>query len=260
MIDTHCHLYYEQFADDLDEVLARARAAGVDRAITIAVDRTTGLQCLELVNRFPGQVFCALGVHPSETDRVTEEDLDWIEAAVGDPAVVAIGEIGLDIYRGETNIKLQEVLFERLLELARRVDLPVVIHHRAAGQRTIEMIESAGNHRGVFHCFSEDYDYARRVLDTGFHVSFTGNLTYKNSTLPDLVRRLPMDRLMLETDAPFMAPMPHRGKRCEPAYVREIAMKLSEIYGVSTAEVDRITTLVAEDLFFADQRLVLGGN
>jgi TatD DNase family protein len=260
MIDTHCHLYYEKFADDLDEVLARARVAGVDRAISIAVDRTTGLQCLELVNHFPGQVFCALGVHPSEADHATEEDLDWIEAAVGDPAVVAIGEIGLDIYRGETNIKQQEVLFERLLELARRVVLPVIIHHRAAGLRTIEMIESAGNHRGVFHCFSEDYDYARRVLDTGFHVSFTGNLTYKNSTLPDLAHRLPLDRLMLETDAPFMAPMPHRGKRCEPAYVREIALKLSEIHSVSLSEVDRITTTNAENLFFADQRLTLRGD
>lgn len=253
MIDTHCHLYYEQFAEDLDDVMGRARAGGVERAITIAVDRATGEQCLDLVNRFPGQVYCALGVHPSETDRVSEDDLDWIEAAVGDPAVVAIGEIGLDIYRGETNIARQEKLFERFLELARRVDLPVVIHHRAAGLRTIEMIESAGNHRGVFHCFSEDYDYARRVLDQGFHISFTGNITYKNSPLPDLARRLPLDRVMLETDAPFMAPMPHRGKRCEPLYVQEISAKLSEIHGITTSEVNRITTAAAKCLFFGGE-------
>lgn len=251
MIDTHCHLYYEQFAEDLDDVMARARAGGVERAITIAVDRKTGEQCLEIVNRFPGQVYCALGVHPSETDRITEEDLDWIEAAVGDPAVVAIGEIGLDIYRGETNIARQEILFERQLELARRVNLPVVIHHRAAGLRTIEIIESAGNHRGVFHCFSEDYDYARRVLDQGFHISFTGNITYKNSPLPDLARRLPLDRLMLETDAPFMAPVPHRGKRCEPVHVQEIAAKLSDIYAVTVDEIDAATSLTAKNLFFS---------
>jgi len=251
MIDTHCHLYYEQFAEDLDDVMARARAGGVERAITIAVDRKTGEQCLEIVNRFPGQVYCALGVHPSETDRITEEDLDWIEAAVGDPAVVAIGEIGLDIYRGETNIARQEILFERQLELARRVNLPVVIHHRAAGLRTIEIIESAGNHRGVFHCFSEDYDYARRVLDQGFHISFTGNITYKNSPLPDLARRLPLDRLMLETDAPFMAPVPYRGKRCEPLYVQEIATKLSDIYAVTADEIDAGTSLTAKNLFFS---------
>ncbi|MBK6765222.1 MAG: TatD family hydrolase [bacterium] len=251
MIDTHCHLYYEQFADDLDDVMARARAGGVDRAITIAVDRPTGEQCLDLVNRFPGQVYCALGVHPSETDHVTEADLDWIEAAVGDPAVVAIGEIGLDVYRGETNIARQEKLFEHFLELARRLDLPVVIHHRTAGLRTIEIIKSAGNHRGVFHCFSEDFEYARRVLDQGFNISFTGNLTYKNSPLPDLVRRLPLDRIMLETDAPFMAPMPHRGKRCEPVYVREIAAKIAEIQGITTEEAAKITTSVAEKLFFS---------
>lgn len=257
MIDTHCHLYYEQFAEDLDEVLARAKAGGVDRAITIAVDRKTGEQCLDLVNRFPGQVYCALGVHPSETPKVTEEELDWIEAAVGDPAVVAIGEIGLDIYRGETNIKEQEKLFERLLELARRVDLPVVIHHRAAGLRTIEMIESAGNHKGVFHCFSEDYEYARRVLDAGFLISFTGNITYKNSALPALAAKIPLDYTMLETDAPFMAPMPFRGKRCEPIHVREIAAKLSEIHSISLEKVDEITTHAAEKLFFAEKRLKL---
>lgn len=257
MIDTHCHLYYEQFANDLDEVLARAKAGGVERVITIAVDRKTGEQCLELVNRFSGQVYCALGVHPSETEHVTEEDLDWISAAVGDPAVVAVGEIGLDIYRGETNIKKQEALFERLLELARRVDLPVVIHHRAAGLRTIEMIESAGNQRGVFHCFSEDYAYARRVLDAGFLISFTGNITYKNSSLPELAGLLPIDKIMLETDAPFMAPMPYRGKRCEPLYVHEIAVKLSKIHNISVERVITETTLAAKRLFFTDSRLVL---
>jgi TatD DNase family protein len=258
MIDTHCHLYYEQFTDDLDDVLARAKEAGVDRAITIAIDRETGEQCLEIVNRFPGQVYCALGIHPSETDKISDADLDWVEAAVGDPAVVAVGEIGLDIYRGETNIAAQEKLFERLLELARRVDLPVVIHHRAAGLRTIEMIESAGNRRGVFHCFSEDYDYAKRVLDAGFLISFTGNITYKNSKLPELAARLPLDRLMLETDAPFMAPVPYRGKRSDPAHVREIAVKLSEIYNISVAEVDLVTTKTAEGLFFSDRRVGLG--
>ncbi|MCB1058804.1 MAG: TatD family hydrolase [Calditrichaeota bacterium] len=257
MIDTHCHLYFEQFSADLEEVLLRAREAGVDRAITIAIDRETGEQCLEIVNRFPGQVFCALGIHPSETDKTTEEDLDWVEAAVGDPAVVAVGEIGLDIYRGETNIKEQEVLFERLLELARRVDLPVVIHHRAAGLRTVEIIESAGNHKGVFHCFSEDYDYAKRVLDAGFMISFTGNITYKNSKLPELAAKLPLDRLMLETDAPFMAPVPHRGRRAEPAHVRDIALKLSETHNISLAEIDRITTETAQRLFFSDGRVRL---
>jgi TatD DNase family protein len=249
MIDTHCHLYYEHFKDDLSEVLARAKASGVDRAITISVDKETAQQCLEIVNRFPEQVKCAIGVHPAEVAKVTEDDLLWIEAMVGDPAVVAVGEIGLDIYRGETNLVEQEALFVRMLGLARYVDLPVIIHHRAAGLKTIKIIEEQGNRRGVFHCFSEDYEYAKRILDQGFLLSFTGNLTYKNSSLPDIARKIPLDKILLETDAPFMAPVPYRGKRCEPAHVKEIAAKLAELHHTSVENVDEITTGAAKNLF-----------
>jgi len=249
MIDTHCHLFWDSFNDDLDDVLKRAREAGVDRAVTIALDRKTAEQCLEHVSRFPDQLKCAIGVHPSEVDPVTEEDLLWIEAMVGDPAVIAVGEIGLDLYRGETNLARQEEIFERMLDLARRVDLPAVIHHRAAGIRTIEIIEAAGNTRGVFHCFSENYDYAKRVLDQGFMISFTGNITYKKSKLPELAARLPLDRLMLETDVPFMAPVPFRGKRCEPIHVIQVAEKLAELHGLTVEDAARITTQTAEDLF-----------
>ncbi len=250
MIDTHCHLYYPDFASDLDEVISRAQAAGVNKIITISVDKTTAEQCLALASRYPGIVFAAVGVHPSEVDRVSEDDLLWIEAMAGDPAVVAIGEIGLDIYRGETNIERQVELFERMLHLAAYTGLPAIIHHRAAGTRTIEVVEHMGNTRGVFHCFSEGLEYAQRVLEQGFHVSFTGNITYKNSKLPDLARQLPLERFMLETDAPFMAPAPFRGKRCEPMHVREIALALSDVFRVSPDEVDRVTSATAEGLFF----------
>lgn len=250
MIDTHCHLFYESFRDDLDDVMKRAKAGGVERVITISLDKPTAEENLKIVERFPGQVWCTVGVHPSEIGKVSEDDLLWLEAMSGDPAVVAIGEIGLDIYRGETNLKEQEKLFERQLAHARHVGLPVVIHHRAAGLRTIEIIEAAGNTRGVFHCFSEDYDYAKRVLNQGFDISFTGNITYKNSPLPDLAHRLPLDRILLETDAPFMAPIPHRGKRAEPLHICEIATKLAEINQVSIHEVARITTQSAQSLFW----------
>ena len=249
MIDTHCHLFWNDFKDDLPEVMKRAREAGVDRAITIAIDKATAIQCLDLVGEYPDQLKCAIGVHPSETDKVTEDDLLWIEAMAGDPAVVAVGEIGLDIYRGETNLKDQEKLLERMLELAHHAGLPVVIHHRSAGVRTIEVIEAAGNTKGVFHCFSEDYAYAKRVLDQGFLVSFTGNITYKKSHLPELAAKLPLDRIMLETDAPFMAPHPYRGKRCEPMYVADIAKKLAEIHNTTFEQIAAITTRNAEDLF-----------
>lgn len=249
MIDTHCHLYWDSFKDDLPEVMQRARESGVDRAITIAIDKPTAQQCLELVADYPDQLKCAIGVHPSETAEVTEDDLLWIEAMAGDPAVVAIGEIGLDIYRGETNIKQQEVLLERMLGLARYTDLPVVIHHRAAGPRTIEVIKAAGNMRGVFHCFSEDYAYAKRVLDQGFMISFTGNITFKNSQLPALAAQLPLDRILLETDAPFMAPQGYRGQRCEPKHIVDVAQKLAEIHKTSVDRVAEITTRTANELF-----------
>ena len=164
--------------------------------------------------------------------------------------MVAIGEIGLDVYRGETNITRQEAVFIHLLQLARQTALPVIVHHRAAGARTIEIIEAQQVTRGVFHCFSEDEAYARRVLATGMAVSFTGNLTYKNSPLPELARRLPLERTLLETDAPFMAPMPFRGKRCEPAHTRQVALKQAELHAVSLEDVDRLTTRAAAALFF----------
>ncbi|MCC6476556.1 TatD family hydrolase [bacterium] len=250
MIDTHCHLFFEHYQDDLDVVMRRAKEGGVERVITISLDKPTAEENLRLVERYPGQVWCTVGVHPAEIANVSEDDLLWLEAMSGDPSVVAIGEIGLDIYRGETNLKEQEKLFERQLAHARHVGLPVVIHHRAAGLRTIEITEAAGNTRGVFHCFSEDYDYAKRVLNQGFHISFTGNITYKNSPLPDLAHRLPLDRILLETDAPFMAPVPHRGKRAEPLHIFEVAAKLSEIHQVSIHEVARITTQTAQSLFW----------
>jgi TatD DNase family protein len=252
MIDTHTHLYYPEFEADLDWVVARARTAGVERIITAAVDRVTAEQCLAIAARFPGVVFAAVGVHPSDTARATEEDLLWIEAAAGDAAVVAVGEIGLDIYRGETNLKEQEATFERMLELARRVNLPVIVHHRAAGTRTLEIVKAHGVTRGVFHCFSENAEYAQSVLDQGLHISFTGNITYRNSRLPEVARGLPLERILLETDAPFMAPVAFRGKRCEPAYVREVAIKLAEIHGVPFSEVDRVTSLAALGVFFGE--------
>jgi TatD DNase family protein len=251
MIDTHTHLYYPEFEGDLDEVIARAQAAGVEKIITAAVDRATAEKCLKIATRFPQVVHAAVGVHPSDVPLTSEDDLLWMGAAAGDPAVVAIGEIGLDFYRGETNLTEQVAIFERMLDLARRSGLPAIIHHRAAGTRTLEIVKSQGVTRGVFHCFSEDADYAKRVLDQGLYVSFTGNITYKKSRLPEVAKAIPLDRILLETDAPFMAPVPHRGKRCEPMHVREVAHKLSEIHGVSVSEVDSTTTATAQRLFFA---------
>ncbi|MBU0509980.1 TatD family hydrolase [bacterium] len=253
MIDTHSHLYFPDFANDLPEVIERAVQAGVTKIITVATDRATAEECLKIAGRFPGIVSAAIGVHPSDVDEATEADLLWIEAAVGDPLVVAVGEIGLDVYRGETNLAAQEKLFERMLDLAKRVDLPAIVHHRAAGMRTYEIVKASGVERGVFHCFSEGIEYARKILDLGWNISFTGNVTYKNSRLPDLIKELPLEKLLLETDAPFMAPVPYRGKRCEPVHVRETAIKLAEIYGLTLEDVNRFSSRASKCLFFQDE-------
>ena len=161
---------------------------------------------MDIAATYHGTVYAAIGVHPSETDKVSDIDISWIEAMAGNPEVVAIGEIGLDLYRGETNIRKQEELFSRMLELAVQTGLPAIIHHRSAGSRTLDIVRAVGLHQGVFHCFSEDIPYAKKVLDQGLHISFTGNITYKKSHLPDVARALPLDRIMIETDCPFMAP------------------------------------------------------
>lgn len=251
MIDTHTHLFWSDFDEDLPDVLRRAKEAGVTRVITVALDRESGQKSLEIASAYPEIVAATIGVHPSEASSTSEEDLLWIEAQAGDRRVVAIGEIGLDYYRGETNTTQQEGLFERLLELARQLALPVIIHHRKAGMRTVEIIRQSGVSRGVFHCFSEGIEFARAVLNLGFHISFTGNITYKKSRLPEVARFVPLERLLLETDAPFMAPVPYRGKRSEPRMVREIAQKLAEIKQANFETVDRLTTEAAMKLFFS---------
>ena len=249
MIDTHAHLFWDDFDKDLADVLQRAKDAGVSRVITVALDRETGRRCLEIADAHPNMVAATMGVHPSEVGNINEDDLLWIEAQAGDPRVIAIGEIGLDYYRGETNQSEQETLLERMLDLARQLALPAIVHHRKAGKRTLEIIRASGLSQGVFHCFSEGIEFAREALDLGFHISFTGNITYKKSHLPEVVAFIPLERLMLETDAPFLAPVPHRGKRCEPSMVKEIAEKIAEIKNVDFETVARVTTETATELF-----------
>jgi TatD DNase family protein len=251
MIDTHAHLFWSDFDADLPAVLERARESGVSRVITVALDKETGQKCLEIAAAHPDMVAATIGVHPSDVQQATEDDLLWVEAQAGDQRVVAIGEIGLDYYRGETNTAQQEALLERMLNLARQLNLPAIIHHRKAGTRTLEIIRQSGVSRGVFHCFSEWIEFAREALDLGFHISFTGNITYAKSRLPEVAKFIPLERLLLETDAPFMPPVPYRGKRCEPRMVREVAMKLAEIKQVDFETVDRITTEAAIKLFFS---------
>jgi TatD DNase family protein len=237
MIDSHCHLAGKEFTNDLDEVIARARDAGLVRCLVIlAADEDAEFDRAERLLRVWPDVKFAIGVHPHNAHRFADSP----DAAAGltanrlemTPAACAVGEIGLDYHYDFSPRDVQHAVFRAQLRLARARGLPVVIHTREAEDDTIRIIdeESAGELRGVFHCFSGDHDAAQRALATGFHISVPGIVTFpKSDVLRDAVRRIPSDRLLIETDSPYLAPVPHRGKRNEPAHVFRTLEQVAEL-------------------------------
>lgn len=249
-IDTHAHLDFPQLQPHLEAVLANAKLAGVDRIVTIGIDSETNRAALQIADEFEG-IFASAGWHPHEAEKADASLEEHIRKMAESPKVVAIGEIGLDFYRNYSPHDKQRDVFSRMIRIASELDLPIIVHSRAAFEETIEIIqrENSNNTRGVFHCFAGDVNALNQVLDLGFDVSFTGNITYKNTHLMPTVTAAPLDRVMLETDCPFLAPHPHRGKRNEPAYIPIIAAKLAEIKDLSTDEIAAQTTQNAHRLF-----------
>ena len=260
LIDTHAHLCDPDFAGDLPDVVERAGAADVARIVGISTDLEATRQTLKIAQQFDG-VFAAVGLHPGEVPRVSLCDMKELQQLVAEPKVVAIGEIGLDYYREAKDSaalrQQQKDLFWAQLELAQERHLPVVIHNRAAESDILEILRAHSGSLpkdwrpwGVMHCFSGDEKFAFDCLEIGLLISYTGILTFKNATaLRDVAGKVPLNSVMLETDAPYLAPMPHRGKRNEPAYVPLIAEVLAQVKGVSIEEVARATTENAQRLF-----------
>lgn len=250
IIDTHCHLYYEEFAQDWDEMLRRAEEAGVSGMVVVGADAESSRQAVEISGRYPN-IYGTVGIHPHDAEGVDEATFIALqELAATSPKCVAIGEIGLDFYRNRSPRTEQERVFSRFLTIAKELDKPVVIHDRDAHEETLAMIREAGISRGVMHCFSGDVDFARRCLEQGLYLSIPGTVTYpSNEQLRDVIRAVPMERLLLETDCPYLSPVPHRGKRNEPAYTRITAEKVAEIKGLTLDDVARITTMNAGKLF-----------
>lgn len=249
-IDTHAHLQLTHFDADREAVIQGALEAGVENIIVVSTDVASSRRSLQLAEKYSG-LFAAVGIHPTDCGKSAEEDFAIIAELARHPKVVAIGEIGMDFYWKPFSQEAQQNAFIRQLHLAQELRKPVIIHNREAGAAILQTLHNAGINgiSGVFHCFSENIEYAQRVLALGCHVSFTGNLTYKKSTLPEVAAQVPLERLLLETDAPFMTPMPHRGKRNEPAYTAHIAEKLAEIKRISLIDVARQTTANAIELF-----------
>jgi TatD DNase family protein len=265
MIDTHCHLEMKQFSEDLDAVIDRAREAGVEAIITIGSDEAGCAGAVELSQKYDF-VYASVGMHPHDAKDFSEELFERIRTWVAEgrvirpdgdngesvqrPKIVAIGEIGLDYHYDLSPREKQREVFEAQLRFAREVDLPVIVHSREAAADTMEMLRRSGVSKGVMHCFSGDMKMAEETLAMGFHISIAGPVTFKKSTeLAQIAKSVPDERLLVETDAPYLAPVPYRGKRNEPAYVIETARFIAGLRGVSLEDIDRITSLNAKRLF-----------
>lgn len=252
LIDTHAHLDDARYNDDREAVILRAREAGVEAFVTIGCDLTTSQAAVALADRFPF-VYASIGVHPHEVKHVRVGWYDEFRRLASNKNVVAYGEIGLDYHYNYSSPKEQRDRFREQIQVARELALPVIIHTRDAQQDTVTILkeERASEIGGVFHCFSGDNRLAKEALDLGFYLSFSGILTFQNAApLREIAQNTPLDRVLIETDCPYLTPVPYRGTRNEPVYVSQVAKQLAALHPeLSLEEVQRTTTLNAKQLF-----------
>ena len=252
LIDTHTHLDDARYESDREAVIARARETGIDSMITIGCDLSTSQAAVALADRYPF-VYATVGVHPHEVKHIEDGWYNEFRRLAENKKVVAFGEVGLDYHYNYSSPKEQRDRFREQIQLARELGLPLVIHTREAQEDTIQILkdERSAEIGGVFHCFSGDAWLAKDALDLGFYLSFSGILTFQNAgRLRDIAKTVPLDRILIETDCPYLTPVPHRGKRNEPAFVRHVAQILAAVASVSDLdEIYRLTTENARRLF-----------
>ncbi len=248
MIDTHAHLNFPDFDKDLEQVIGESFKNGVEKIIIPGSDVLNSKKAVEIAGEHEN-IFAAVGIHPHYTD----EDFSKLIELAKNKKVVAIGECGLDYFRLEGDItgnqKAQKELFSKHLELAQKTDLPLIFHNRESDGDFLEMVKGQ-NVRGVVHCFTADWSFAREALDLGFLISFTGIITFdKTGKLEEVIKNIPLAKIMVETDSPLLAPVPYRGQRAEPWMVREIIQKIADIKGVLPEEAEEMTTTTAKNFF-----------
>jgi TatD DNase family protein len=244
IIDTHCHLHFPDFDADRDEVIQRARAAGVKYLVNVGTDPENNERAWNLAKDREG-VFHTAGLHPHSAHEINEEGLKELERFVAEKKPVAIGEIGLDYFKSEAAPEVQKKVFVHMIHLAMRHNLPLIVHSRNAFDDTLDILktEGKGKVKGVMHCFSYDDTSLSRLLDIGFFASFTCNLTFKSATaLLETALKAPLDRIMLETDSPYLAPQAFRGKRNEPAHLKELVKFLAEKRSTTPDAIERATS------------------
>ncbi|CUA81027.1 TatD family hydrolase [Anoxybacillus suryakundensis] len=251
LFDTHAHLNATQFNEDVEQVIERARAEGVSHIVVVGFDRPTIQRAIELAERY-SFIYAAVGWHPVDAIHMTDEDLTMIEHLASHPKVVALGEMGLDYYWDQSPKEVQKEVFRKQIRLAKKVKLPIIIHNRDATADIVHILreENAEEVGGVMHCFSGSIEVARQCIDMNFYISFGGPVTFKNAKKPkEVAKEIPLHRLLIETDCPYLTPHPFRGKRNEPSYVKYVAEAIAELKGLSFEEVAQKTSDNAKRLF-----------
>jgi len=253
LIDTHCHLYGKDFAGDIRQVIQRAENEGVQRFYLPGIDSEVIDDMLQLEQDFPGKCFAMMGLHPCSVKEDFEQELALVSDWLKKRSFSAVGEIGLDYYWDKTFVQQQHQAFHRQIEWALHYGLPIVIHSRESMADSIQIVQEhqKGNLRGIFHCFTGTLEEAKKIIDAGFYLGIGGVLTYKNTHLREVLKEVSLDHIVLETDAPYLTPVPFRGKRNESSYLKYVAEKMAEVKNISVEEVGSITTANAKKIFGA---------
>ena len=252
MIDTHTHLYSDQFDEDRHQMIQRAIDKGVEKFFLPAIDSSYHEKMLALEAEYPGRIFAMMGLHPCDVQPETwEKELEMVQNYWKTRDFCAVGEIGIDLYWDKSTLDIQVKAFEKQIDWAIEKDVPIVIHTRESFDEVFKVLERKKHPklRGIFHCFSGTLEQARHAIELGFILGIGGVVTFKNGKIDQFLQEIPLDKIVLETDSPYLAPVPYRGKRNESSYIELIAGKLVDIYGVDFSEIDRITTANALKIF-----------
>ncbi|MED4561107.1 TatD family hydrolase [Bacillus altitudinis] len=251
LFDTHAHLNAEQYNEDLEQVIERAKSEKVEKIVVVGFDRPTITRAMELIEAYDF-MYAAVGWHPVDAIDMTDEDLAWIKELSQHEKVVAIGEMGLDYYWDKSPKDVQKEVFRRQIALAKEVNLPIIIHNRDATEDVVTILKEEGATEvgGIMHCFTGSLEIAKACMEMNFYISFGGPVTFKNAKKPkEVVKDIPSDRLLIETDCPYLTPAPFRGKRNEPSYVKYIAEQIAELREISFEELAALTTENAKKVF-----------
>lgn len=251
LVDTHSHIYSEEFQQDREEMMQRAFDAGVQKIFVPSIDSDYTQKMYDLEKQYPENVFLMMGLHPTYVKENYEEELAFVESQLSKRKFYAVGEIGIDLFWDKTRLEEQKIAFKRQIQLAKKYSLPINIHCRDAFDEVFEVLESEKDDKlfGIFHCFTGDYNQAQQAISYNMKLGIGGVATFKNGKIDQFLNEIDLKHIVLETDSPYLAPVPFRGKRNESSYTKLVAEKLALIYGVSVDEIAKITTENAEEVF-----------